>query len=334
MISTIVYNKNKKIQKTEGIPFSQWNENAKEIIWIDIHNPTKEELELVLQKVFSFHALAIEDVKPKEREPNAETLHHPKIDDYGKYLFIIFHGIVENHAEKGSNNFFHTFQLSAFLGKNFLITIHYHPVTIIEELFHKCELNNLFLQRGPDYLMHIVLDGMVDYYSPVLDRIDENIDVLEDEIFSTPTNRTLSKIITAKRKISKLYRITASQREILLRLSRGEFPLISQQESFYYRNVYDHLVRIAELSESYRDSMSTILEAYLSIVSNRLNEVMKFLTIMGTIILPLTLVTGIYGMNFEFMPELHWRYGYVAVWFVMGIISVSLLLFFKKRKWM
>jgi magnesium transporter len=190
-------------------------------------------------------------------------------------------------------------------------------------------------QRGPGYLLHQILDQVVDFYSPVLDDFDERIDRLEDDIFRLrrPNNEILSEIMDLKRSVLRLRRISGKQMDILHRMSRGEFSLIPQDMRPFYRDVYDHLVRVVDLADSYRDLISGSLEAYLSVVSNRLNEIMKVLTIFSAIMLPLTFIAGVYGMNFENMPELHSRYGYYAVWAIMVVVAIGMLLFFRRRGW-
>ena len=185
------------------------------------------------------------------------------------------------------------------------------------------------------FLLHQILDQVVDYYSPVLDDFDNRIDQLEEDIFTLkqPNNQILSEIMELKRSVLRLRRISGKQMDILHRMSRGEFSLIPEEMRPFYRDVYDHLVRVVDLSESYRDLISGSLEAYLSVVSNRLNEIMKVLTIFSAIMLPLTFIAGVYGMNFDNMPELHSRYGYYAVWIIMIVVAVGMLLFFKRRGW-
>jgi magnesium transporter len=184
-------------------------------------------------------------------------------------------------------------------------------------------------------LLHQILDQVVDFYSPVLDSFDDRIDRLEDDIFTLkrPNNEILSQIMDLKRSVLRLRRISGKQMDILHRMSRGEFSLITEEMRPFYRDVYDHLVRVVDLAESYRDLISGSLEAYLSVVSNRLNEIMKVLTIFSAIMLPLTFIAGVYGMNFENMPELHSRYGYYATWAIMICVAVAMLLFFKRRGW-
>ena len=190
-------------------------------------------------------------------------------------------------------------------------------------------------QRGTAFLLHQILDQIVDFYSPVLDDFDDRIDRLEEDIFALkqPNNEILTEIMDLKRSVLRLRRISGKQMDILHRMSRGEFTLIPDEMRPFYRDVYDHLIRVVDLSESYRDLISGSLEAYLSVVSNRLNEIMKVLTIFSAIMLPLTFIAGVYGMNFDNMPELHSSYGYFAVIAIMLVVAMGMLLFFKRRGW-
>jgi magnesium transporter len=183
--------------------------------------------------------------------------------------------------------------------------------------------------------LHQILDQVVDFYSPVLDDFDDRIDRLEDDIFTLkrPNNEILSQIMDLKRSVLRLRRISGKQMDILHRMSRGEFSLIPEDMRPFYRDVYDHLVRVVDLAESYRDLISGSLEAYLSVVSNRLNEIMKVLTIFSAVMLPLTFIAGVYGMNFDNMPELHSRYGYYGAWILMIAVAVAMLWFFWRRGW-
>jgi magnesium transporter len=190
-------------------------------------------------------------------------------------------------------------------------------------------------QRGPAFLLHQILDQIVDFYSPVLDDFDDRIDRLEQDIFALqrPNHEILTEIMALKRGVLRLRRISGKQMDILHRMSRGEFILIPDVMRPFYRDVYDHLIRVVDLSESYRDLISGSLDAYLSVVSNRMNEIMKVLTIFSAIMLPLTFIAGVYGMNFDNMPELHSRYGYFAVIAIMMVVAVGMLMFFKRRGW-
>jgi len=190
------------------------------------------------------------------------------------------------------------------------------------------------MRRGADFLAHDLIDALVDNIMPTIEEMDEKNDELEDEALHQPKRETLMSIMQLKRSILALTRITLPQREIVNGLSRGEYALISERTQIYYRNIYDHLVRIEMLALGLRDMAEGVLSTYLSSVSNRMNEVMKVLTLIATIFIPLTFIAGIYGMNFANMPELNWRYGYSGILIIMAVIGISLVLYFRRRRWL
>jgi len=292
------------------------------VIWVDMETPTAAD-EQVLLDVFNFHPLTVEDCR--------ENRHYPKIEEFEGYIYFIVHGVTADT----SPDRFNTIELDGFLGHNYVITYHHEMFRSINNVKQLLHTTPVACQRGPAFLLHQILDQVVDFYSPVLDDFDERIDRLEENIFTlkSPSNEILSEIMDLKRSVLRLRRISGKQMDILHRMSRGEFSLIPDDMRPFYRDVYDHLVRVVDLSENYRDLISGSLEAYLSVVSNRLNEIMKVLTIFSVIMLPLTFIAGIYGMNFDNMPELHSRYGYYTVWIIMIAVAVGMLLFFKRRGW-
>lgn len=312
------------------------------VTWTDLSNPSYEEEELVLAEIFKFHPLAIRDCR-RERLTPGHGDHLPKVEDYGRYLFSII-----NPIEFVSGSVDHSFdqsrlgtrQINVFLGESFIVTHHYEPSNAISGVISSCSKNMLNLKRGPDFVYHLILDDIVDDLSPILDSFDEYIDGLEDEIFAKKDGETLARLLNMKRQVFSLRRITSYQREMVHRLSRGDFELITQGEIAYYRNVYDHLVRAADLAESYRDVLTGMLDAYLSMASNRLNEIMKVLAIISTFFLPLTFVAGVYGMNFDpdtspyNMPEIRWFFGYPFALGIMLLMAIAMFVYFKRKKWL
>lgn len=294
----------------------------KSVIWIDMESPTEAD-EHVLLDVFHFHPLTVEDCR--------ETRNYPKVEEFPDYLYFIVHGV----RADTSPDHFNTIELDGFLGKNYVITYHHDMFRSINNVKKLLSTSPVTCKRGSAFLLHQILDQIVDFYAPVLDDFDERIDNLEDDIFTLgrPNKLILEEIMDLKRGVLRLRRISARQMEVVLRMSRGEFPLINQQTLPFYRDVYDHIMRVTDLAESYRDLISGALEAYLSVVSNRMNEIMKVLTIFSAIMLPLTFIAGVYGMNFEHMPELATRYGYFVVWAVMIIVATGMLFFFWRRGW-
>jgi magnesium transporter len=292
------------------------------VIWVDMESPTEAD-ERILLDVFKFHPLTVEDCR--------ENRHYPKVEEFEGYLYFIVHGVRADISPER----FNTIELDGFLGHNFVITYHHDQFRSIDNVKQLLRTTPIVCQRGTAFLLHQILDQVVDYYSPVLDDFDDRIDQLEDNIFTLkqPNNQILADIMDLKRSVLRLRRISGKQMDILHRMSRGEFALITEEMRPFYRDVYDHLVRVVDLAENYRDLISGSLEAYLSVVSNRLNEIMKVLTIFSAIMLPLTFIAGVYGMNFENMPELHSRYGYYAVWIIMVVVAIGMLVFFRRRGW-
>jgi magnesium transporter len=289
--------------------------------WIDLEDPTVKEA-TILEDPFHFHPLAIEDTLAE--------VHHPKVDDYEAYIFVIVHGM---RFDAPTDSFI-TRELDVFLGKNYLITHHKGPMRSIGTLREMCSKNlaNSF-PKGVDFLLHQILDQLFEHYFPNLDAIEDKVQLVQIEVFENPTRETLDRIFTLKKDVLQLRRICAPQREIVNRLARAEFKVVSPRAAVYFRDIYDNLYRIVEASFSYQDMVQSLLDAYLSAVSNRLNETMKRLTVIGAIMAALTVITGVYGMNFEVMPELKWRFGYAFVWGIMLLVTFGLYYFFKKKDW-
>jgi magnesium transporter len=293
------------------------------VIWVDMEAPTDADEQLLLD-VFHFHPLTVEDCR--------ENRHYPKVEEFPNYIYFIVHGV---RADTSPDRF-NTIELDGFLGPNYVITYHHDMFRSINNVKQLLRTSPIACQRGPAFLLHQILDQVIDYYSPVLDDFDDRIDELEDTIFTLkkPNNQILAQIMDLKRSVLRLRRISNKQMDILLRMSRGEFHLIPEDMRPFYRDVYDHIVRVTDLAESYRDLIGGSLEAYLSVVSNRMNEIMKVLTIFSAIMLPLTFIAGVYGMNFDNMPELHSRYGYFGTIIVMVVIAAGMLILFWKRGWL
>jgi magnesium transporter len=311
---------------TEGVTVDQLPELLQDksaVIWVDMESPTEAD-ERVLLDVFHFHPLTVEDCH--------ENRHYPKVEEFPGYLYFIVHGVTADT----SPDRFNTIELDGFLGSNYVITYHHDTFRSINNVKQLLRTSTVSCQRGPAFLLHQILDQVVDYYSPILDDFDNRIDQLEQEIFGLkqPNTQVLVQIQDLKRSVLRLRRISTKQMDILLRMSRGEFALIPEEMRPFYRDVFDHLVRVVDLSESYRDLISGSLEAYLSVVSNRMNEIMKVLTIFSAIMLPLTFIAGVYGMNFDNMPELHSRFGYYGTLIVMAVVALGMLIFFWRRGWL
>ena len=291
-------------------------------IWVDLTAPVGEDEIAVLRDVFKFHPLAIEDCLGSRA--------HPKIDEYEGYLYLITHGLSAGANADSAE----PVELDAFLGPNFLVTHHAGVSRSVAAVIEQVTRTGFPLQQSPTAVLYAILDRQVDGLEAVLDNIEARIEKLEDAVFARPRNALIASLLSVKRNILELRRWTNKQREVLLRLGRREFALISAEEALLFRDVHDHLARINDLLEAFRDMLTSIQEAYLSAVSNRTNDIMRFLTLFSTIMMPLTVLTGIYGMNFEHMPELRSRYGYPLVLLGMIVIAGSMLVYFRHRGWL
>jgi magnesium transporter len=292
-------------------------------LWVSLESATEDEINLVLRDTFKFHPLSIEDALSAGYQV-------AKVDDFITYLFIIAHAI------KPAKDFeeLQTLELNLFLGENFLVTCTTEasmaPVEKVWERVHKdYRLSNF----GSDFLCHAILDALVDEYMPLIDQMDTEVEFLEDSVLEKPTPETLHRLLTLKHSIMELRRVISPQREMVNRLTRDEYALIDPQSRFYFRDIYDHLVRIQELSDTIRDIVSGAMDIYLNSTSLRLNEVMKALTIVSTIFLPLSFIAGVFGMNFVHIPIATDPIGFYICCAGMLAIGVGMLLYFKWRKW-
>jgi magnesium transporter len=292
------------------------------VIWIDIESPNETD-DKILAETFHFHPLTIEDAR--------ETRNQPKVEGFADYIFFIVHGV----TTKTHSFNFETKELDGYLGKNFVVTYHHEHFRSIENVKRQLRANAFACHRGASYLLQQILDQIVDYYMPVVEDFDTSISELEERVFALnrPSNQILEEIMGLKRSVARLRRISAKQLQVLYRFSHGEFPLIDDQTLPFYRDVHDHLLRIVDLSESYRDLVGGLSDIHLSVIANKTNEVMKVLAVFSAIMLPLSLIAGIYGMNFENMPELHTRNGYYFAIGLMVFIAAGLLIYFWRKGW-
>jgi len=296
-------------------------ESKQGLLWVDICETTEEDGEF-LERTFRFHQLAIEDcVSP--------LVHPPKIDDFVDYLFIIVHGI--NYTAE--SDIVATTELCLFIGHHFVVSTHIIPLHSVNSVAKLVEHNDRPMRRGPDFLAHVLIDALVDNVLPTIDKMSDVAEGIEEEVIRNPQQSTLDAILKLKRSVLRLHRVMAPQRDVLNRLSRGEFSIIRDEAKIFYRDVYDHIVRIEDLNQTLRDRADNALATHLSSVANRQNETMRVLSTVATIFLPLALLAGIYGMNFENMPELSWHWGYFAVLGFMGIAIAVALWWFWARRW-
>jgi len=290
-------------------------------VWVDLESPSIPE-SLILSDTFGFHPLSVEDA--------VSARQYPKVEAYDGYLYVILHGIAFNRADSS----FLTQDVDFFLGPAFLVTVHGGDCPSIADLCEHATRNAKILGEGSVKLFHRIVDSMVDHYRPEIDRLEDRLDVMEKRIFDRPDPRQVRQILDEKRQVAGLRRIVTPQRDVIARLARRDFPDISTEMSFQFRDVYDHLVRIADDVLMFQDRITGMLDAHLSNVSNRLNEVMKVLTVVATVFMPPTLLAGVYGMN---VPLPKFPGGEPAqFWWLTGLcitMIVAMLALFRRRRW-
>jgi len=294
------------------------------LVWLDLLIAPADDGSL-LRDVFKFHPLTIEDCLSPHVDP-------AKIDDHGDYIFVVVQALDEYHPERELE----PIEVDFYLGPNYVVSCHREAVPAIERFHDRCEKDEYVLSHAADWLLHSLLDALVDEFLPVVDAVDDTIDRLEESVLQRPDSRILHQIMMVKRNTLRLRRATSPQRDIMNRLSRGEFPkLIREESAIYYRDIYDHLVRVEYLVEAVRDLADGALNTYLSVVSNRLNEVMKVLTVAVVPLTVGTLISGVYGMNLTvgFWPPSDSEWGFGAVVAFTVVIAVLTLVFFRLRRW-
>ena len=298
-------------------------------LWVDLEDATPEENKFVLEDIFHFHPLSIEDCVAVSPSPKVEEYTPKEEDQFAPYLFMVIHAV--DYSSK--DGVFATSELNFFLGKNFLVTYHTVPLRSVKATEERCLRSTVHVARAPDRVAHTLLDGIVENYKPALDELSLEIAELESQVVQNPGPHTLNKIVQAKKEVLHLRQIIGPQREVLARFAKGEFKLIRPHLVPYYRDVYDGLYHISELAQSYTDTLTGILQVYLSMSSNQTGEVVKLLTLITAITTPLTIVGTWYGMNFHNMPELSWEHGYAIAMGVTLLSTLGTYFWFKKKRW-
>jgi magnesium transporter len=299
------------------------------LFWLDLQSPTDGEFAL-LSSVFHFHPIAVEDaMRPHQR---------PKVDEYDGYFFLTADEVRLNVNTLGKSTpdepdreDVQSRQMSMFLGPNYLVTVQINPIEAVRNLRERCEHNQRVLEQGPDYLLYTLLDVLVDGYFPLLDSLDDVMDDLEDRVVGRPEHATLETIFRLKHDLTRLRRFVGPLRDVVQTLTSRDFPNIQPHTLPYLRDVADHLFRIYEMLDGHRDLMSNMLDAYMSQVANEMNRVMQRLAVVGTVFLPITFLTGVFGMNFANQPWLN-----TSPWFwliLMGSIGALTLWWFHRRRW-
>ena len=322
MITTVCLNTNSKefTENCIAADISELKEVEGNIIWADVSDPTSQDFEELAEE-FGFHHLSIEDCQ------NAHE--RPKVEEYAGYYFIVLY-----EAELvGPTDRLELRELNIFLGKNYLVTVHSRPIRAIataSRLWHEWTDR---ADQGAGLLAYLLIDGIVDDYLPLLDIMSDRMDDLEDSIFGEWRAESIQEIFSIKKKLLYLRRAITPLRDVFNMLLRREQPIFPRETHVYFQDVFDHLIRVADTIDTLRDMLGSTMDAYLSVSGNRMNKVMKRLTSISTILMSVTLVAGIYGMNFVLMPELRWRYGYVYALLSMMVIGLALYVYLKKIKW-
>ena len=286
-------------------------------LWLHFDTPDQEELQF-LQKTLKIHDLTLEDIVHQNQRPKMELF-----DDY---VYLAVHPLLRKESWQIEPS-----ELDLLLGRNWIVSVHYGPLSGLIENSHLHDRIPLALGRGPEFMLYTLLDLVVDAYFPLLDEIEDEIDSLEDRLLARGSPIDVNRLLALKRSLVHIRRAVSPQREVFNQLTRHDFQFIRPEYLVYFRDVYDHLIRIVEELDSLRDILSSVLEIYLASTSNQLNVTMKRLTAWGTIFIVVTAIAGIYGMNFKYMPELEWRYGYFAILALMTVISLGLYFYFKRK---
>jgi magnesium transporter len=320
-VITIFVHRNGVTEQATSIDRSWLDPAGGAVLWVDLAAPTVPE-SLILTDTFAFHPLSVEDAMALKEYPKAEA--------YNGYLYVILHGI----DFRSDEHFFATHDVDFFLGPNYLVTVHDGTSRSILELRDHCPRNSKIVGEGPVALFHRIVDAMVDRYRPEVEELANRLDELEKEVFDNPRPELVREILEEKQDVASLRRVILPQRDVIGRLARRDFVDISTEMSFRFRDVYDQLVRIADDALIFQDRISGILEAHLSSVNNRLNAVMKVLTVVSVIFMPLTLLAGLYGMNVP-LPHFPGSPG-VQFWWIGGIcvvVSLAMLAVFRRNRW-
>jgi magnesium transporter len=306
--------------------FAEFLQNTQGLLWVDFSGEPPEICEPILRKVFGFHPLAIDDAL-------FET-HVPKLDDWDDYLYIALQALTY-HQGDGSVDIV---ELDVFLGSNYMVTYHDLPIPVLEKVWNSTQHNSRHYKHGADHLLYRLTDELASDYMHIVEELDEGIEFIEDQIFTKPTPQMVQRIFTLKRATLHLRRSISPFREVLNKLARDDFSMIDERDQVYFRDVYDHMVRLHDITEGLRDLVGGVIDTYLSVINNRMNEIMKTLTIITTLFMPLSFLVGFFGMNF-FIP-VHPLDGWVEplpFYITLAIILITPLIMYawmRNRRWL
>jgi magnesium transporter len=312
----------RKVESIEELTGILSDRKKDKIYWLDINGLHNVELLSKLGEYLGIHNLVMEDV--------LNLYQRPKVDYFSDDIFLILKRINSNSEQE-----FNFEQVSMLLRENFVITFQDDPNTNLNVIQSRIEASKSLLRKAAaDFLFYVIADYLIDQYFLVLEELNDKVENLQDDLVEKPSKDDISRIQNLKKDLQKIRQSISPVREIMNSLMRQDSDLILDSTIIYLRDSLDHLIQLLDMIETYRDSITTLLDIYLSSVSNRMNEVMKVLTIIATIFIPLTFIAGVYGMNFEYMPELHWRYGYFIILGLMLLVGILLGTYFKKKNWL
>jgi len=293
------------------------------ITWINIDGLHQVDIIEKIGKNLDFHPLLLEDILNTEQRP--------KIEDFDTHIYLVLKMLYYDDKTNEINSE----QVSIIFGQNYVISFQEKEVDVFNPIRERIRTGKGRVRKmGADHLAYSLIDAIVDGYFLILEKLGENIEDVEEKMIANPTPETLHAIHRLKRKMISLRKSVWPLREVVSAIERSDSTLIQGSTRIYLKDVYDHTIQVIDTVETYRDVLSGMLDIYLSSISNKMNEIMKVLTIIATIFIPLTFIAGVYGMNFEYMPELKWKWGYPAIWSVMLTVGISMLFYFRKKKWL
>lgn len=327
MIRSIFFSPEGRISKDlSNYQISSIVRDGQGLLWVDFENTPPESDEITMREVFGFHPLAIDDA--------LQEAHVPKLDDWGDYLYIVLYAF---EIDQTDHQQLETRELDIFIGPHYLVTHHDQPISALDRVWAALDKDPRYQKNDADRLLYHLIDEIVADYLPAVEHLEMIIDQAQDEIFSDPTQDTLSLVFTLKRNVLHLRRVINPQREVLNKLARDEFRVIDARTRVYFRDVYDHLVRMTDIMENVRDLVGSALETYLSVINNRMNDIMKTLTVITTLFMPISFIASFFGMNF-FQPVARlnvWTSytGFLITCVVIILLPIGMYSWIRLRKW-
>jgi len=313
----------------KDVPLSELPRRLKRggLLWLDLVAEPPEVCEPILREAFGFHPLAIDDA--------LQETHIPKLDDWGDYLYLAIHAI---HYDPGADPSLSTQEFDAFLGADYLVTHHDDPLPGVDRVWNRLDRDDRYIAAGADHLYYALADEIILGYLHSVEAIDETIEDFEDAVFGRPTPEILERVFSLKRGLLQLRRIVGPQREVFNKLARDDFRVIDKKDRVYFRDVYDHLVRLHDINESMRDQVTGVLEIYLAVINNRMNEIMKTLTQIAVVFLPISFLVGFFGMNYFAAPVLFQEWtglpSFAATMLVLILTPLGFYIWFRRRAWL